>query len=257
MLTFFKEDKPTDVKSIRSALLQFIKEQLQKAEGGEGENIKGMCLYFTCADADKHLYDSAVYADEKDRFKNEEVQRIADDFAIALPENWTLDISFEQPLPEAVKADNIDAALYIFTRKKPPVHKEATAYIKVMSGEAEKDIYQITSSEKKINIGREKKVQTVDGFFRENIIAFPDNSNNEGNRAVSRRHAHIEWDAEAGAFCIYADEGGIPPLNKMKVRDAHGNIVKLQTTEIGHQLQQGDQIMLGESVVLEFSYKEV
>jgi hypothetical protein len=255
MLTFFKENQPKDVKGIRSALLQFIKEQLQKAEGGEGGNIKGMCLYITCAETDKHLYDSAVYAEEEDRFKTEEIQKIADDFAIDLPENWTFETSFGQAPPEAVEAVNIDAALFISTRNKPLVHKEATAYLRVMNGEAEQEVYTINSSDGKINIGREKKVQTADGFFRENKIAFPDNSSNEGNRSVSRQHAHIEWDAACGTFCLYADEGGIPPMNKMKVRDAEGNIVKVQTTEIGHQLQQGDQIMLGQSVVLEFSYK--
>ncbi len=40
----------------------------------------------------------------------------------------------------------------------------------------------------------------------------------------------------------------------MKVRDAEGNIIKIQTTEIGHHLDEGDQIMLGESAVLEFTY---
>jgi hypothetical protein len=214
-----------------------------------------MCLYINCVDADKHIYDSAVYAEEVDRFKTEEVQRIADDFAIALPENWTFDISFEKAPPEAIQAVNIDVALFISTKKKPLVHKEATGYLKVMNGEAEKEVYTISSSGNKINIGREKKVQTADGFFRENNIAFPNNSANEGNRSVSRQHAHIEWDPQGGVFCIYADEGGIPPLNKMKVRDAEGNIIKLQTTEIGHQLNEGDQIMLGESVVLEFTYK--
>jgi pSer/pThr/pTyr-binding forkhead associated (FHA) protein len=255
MLTFFKENQPKDIKGIRSALLQFIKEQLQKAEGGEGGNIRGMCLYVTCSDTDKHLYDAALYADEEDRFKSEEVQRIADDFAIALPEGWTFDISFDQAPPEAVRAVNIDAALFISTRKKPLVHKEATAFLKVMNGEAEKEVYTINSTDGKINIGRERRVQTADGFFRENVIAFPDKSSNEANRSVSRQHAHIEWDPQGGVFCLYADEGGIPPMNKMKVRDAAGNIAKIQTVEIAHQLQPGDQIMLGESVVLEFSYK--
>jgi hypothetical protein len=255
MLTFFKENQPKDIKGIRSALLQFVKEQLQKAEGGEGGNIKGMCLYLTCADVDKHLYDAAVYADEHDRFRNEEVQKIADDFAIDLPEAWTFDIVFDEPPREAVAAVNIDAALLIYTRKKPLIHKDATAYLRVMNGEAEKDVYSINSSDGKINIGRERRAQTADGFYRENTIAFPDSSANEGNRSVSRQHAHIEWDAECGMFCLYADEGGIPPMNKMKVRDAEGNIFKIQTTEIGHQLKPGDQIMLGESVVLEFTYK--
>lgn len=255
MLTIFKENQPTDIKGIRSALLQFIKEQLQKAEGGEGGNIKGISLFLSCAAADKHLYDSAVFAEEEDKFRNDEVQRIADDFDIALPENWTLEIVFGEAPPEAIQAVNIDASLLISTRNKPSTHKQAKAYLKVLNGEAEKEVYEIRSDDGKINMGRERKVQTADGFYRENILAFPDNSSNRANRSVSRQHAHIEWDNQNGVFRLYADEGGIPPLNKMKVREKDGNIIKVHTTEISHQLKEGDQIMLGESVVLEFSFK--
>ena len=45
-------------------------------------------------------------------------------------------------------------------------------------------------------------------------------------------------------------------MNKLKVRDAEGNIFKVQTIEIGHQLKEGDQVMLGDSAVLEFRYQE-
>ena len=97
-------------------------------------------------------------------------------------------------------------------------------------------------------------MQTADSFYRVNTVAFPANSSNESNRFVSRQHAHIEWDAETGAFLLFADEGGVPPRNKVKVRSADGNIVKLQTIHFGHQLQEGDQIILGDSALLEFSY---
>jgi hypothetical protein len=252
MFDLFKS-RPTDVKSIRASLLSFIKEQLQKAEGGEGSNIRGLCLYINCKEEEKHLYEGAVYADEEDRFKEEEVQKIADDYAIALPENWTLQIEFVKELPsEALKSPDTDAALFISTRKKPKVFHHATAYIRVLNGQAEKEVYTISSTSGKINIGRERKVQTADGFYRENIIAFPDGSSNESNRSVSRQHAHIEWDAENAAFYLFADEGGVPPHNKMKVRTVGGLPVKLQTTEIGHRLHEGDQIILGESALLEF-----
>lgn len=253
----FLKSRPHDIKGIRGALLQFIKDQLQKAEGGEGSNIRGLYLYITCPPEDKHLYEAAVYADEENRFKEEEVQKIADDFAIDLPKAWTLQISFvEAAPPEAIKAQNADVALFISTKKKPKIHAASTAYIKVLNGEAEKPVYTITSTGGKINIGREKKAQTAEGFYRENQIAFPAASSHESNRSVSREHAHIEWDTEAGAFYIFADEGGIPPNNKMKVRMEGGIPVKLQTTQIGHRLQEGDQIILGKSAVLEFRHSE-
>jgi hypothetical protein len=47
MFDIFKkpEQSVPDVKSIRNGLLQFIKTQLAKAEGGEGARIKSIQLY--------------------------------------------------------------------------------------------------------------------------------------------------------------------------------------------------------------------
>jgi len=254
MFDLFK-NRPTDVKGIRNALLQFIKEQLQKTEGGEGSNITGLYLFIYCIDEERHLYESAVFYDVPDKFKNEEVQKIADDYAIALPSSWTMEISFKTDIPaEAIRSRNIDVALQISTFRSPVLHKEATAYINVLNGEAEKGRYSINSSRGKINIGRGASVQTSDGFFRKNFIVFLDSATNEKNRAVSRQHAHIEWDPSVGAFFLFADEGGVPPDNKIKVRATGGNPVKLMTTQIGHRLQDGDQVILGESAVLEFTF---
>ena len=99
----FLKSRPHDVKGIRGAMLQFIKDRLQKAEGGEGNNIKALYLYITCRPEDKHLYESAMYTDDENRFKDEEVQKIADDYAFDLPEHWTFQISFtDAPPSEAV-----------------------------------------------------------------------------------------------------------------------------------------------------------
>ncbi|MBC7889851.1 MAG: FHA domain-containing protein [Ferruginibacter sp.] len=254
MFDLFK-NRPKDVKEIRNALLQFIKEQLQKTEGGEGSNITGLYLFIHCNDEEKHLYEAAVFYDQPGKFKNEEIQKIADDYAIALPASWILEISFNSNVPaEAIPIKTIDAALLVSTFRNPVIHKEATAYINVLNGEAEKGRYKISSSPGKINIGRGVSVQTADGFFRKNMIAFTDSESNEKNRAVSRQHAHIEWDPKIGSFFLFADEGGIPPNNKIKVRATGGSPVKLMTTQIGHRLQEGDQVILGESAVLEFTF---
>lgn len=254
MFDLFKS-RSTDVKGIRNALLQFIKEQLQKTEGGEGRNITGLYLFIYCNDEERHLYEAAVFHDSADKFKNEEVQKIADDYAISLPSSWLLEISFNAAVPPAaIKAKGLDVALLISTYKNPVQYKEATAYINVLNGEAEKEKYVITSSPAKINIGRAASVQTADGFFRKNKIAFTDSDTNEINRAVSRQHAHIEWDTISGSFLLFADEGGIPPHNKVKVRTAEGSTIKMLTTEIGHSLKEGDQVILGDSALLEFSF---
>jgi pSer/pThr/pTyr-binding forkhead associated (FHA) protein len=125
-----------------------------------------------------------------------------------------------------------------------------------LSGDTDQKEYNITSDGGKIHIGRDKKAQGDDGFFRTNHIAFPSDSENESNKYVSRQHAHIEWNNDAGRFMIFADEGGVPPRNKIKIRSEKSeDIIKLSSTHIGHQLQEGDQIILGESAVLEFSYQ--
>ena len=257
MFDIFKRnqgEKPADVKRIRDEILLFIKERLRKLQGGEGQNIKGMQVYVACQPDDRTIYESALYFDETDRFKNEEVQRIADDYAVELPVEWTMEIIFQEDIPkEAIKIPGIDTALFIVT-KKSVVQKLATAYLKVRAGQAENAEYTITSTSGRICIGREKKVVTSGGFYRENTVAFT--GNNEINKFVSRQHAHIEFDNDSGYFILYADEGGVPPKNKMKVRSLKNDQpVKLYSTGIGHRLEEGDQILLGESALLEFSYK--
>jgi hypothetical protein len=249
-----RKDQPRDVKSLRHALLQFIKEQLRKAEGGEGGNIRGLYLFLNPKAEDRHLYESAVYFDENDRFRNE-VQKIADDFALDLPDEWTMNIAFEDALPaESGKAQGIAAGMIISTAKKP-IHKNLNdAYVTVLNGEAEQEEYTIKPTPGKVFIGRDKKVRTADGFYRENTIAFRADSTHESNKYISRQHAHIEWNGEAGSFLLFADEGGVPPSNKIKIRLQDGSMIKLQSTQIGHRLQEGEQIILGESALLKFSY---
>ena|SRR5476651_1149016 len=91
MFNIFGKDSPNDVKGVRDALLRAVKENLQKAEGGEGRNIKGINLYINVNAADKHMYEAAVYQDDPQQFKDE-VQRIADDFDIGLPDSWAMEI---------------------------------------------------------------------------------------------------------------------------------------------------------------------
>jgi hypothetical protein len=257
MFNLFKKeenDQPKDVKGVRDGLLRFIKQELQKAEGGEGRNIKGIHLFINGNETERHLYEAAVYLEEEGRFKNE-IQKIADDYALDMPANWALEITFPDELPAvASRIKDLDAGLFIRT-KDNTIQKSATAYIKILSGEAERKIYQVSSGDGKVNIGREKSVQAADGFFRLNHIAFPGDSNNESNKFISRQHAHIEWSKEHSSFMFFADEGGVPPGNKVKVRSAISETLnKLISTEIGHKLEEGDQVILGESAVILFSY---
>jgi hypothetical protein len=260
MFDLFKqkdEASAPDVKTIRHSLLQFIKDQLKKWEGGEGANIKGLQLFLAPSAEERHLYEAAVFFDQEGKFKDEEVQRIADDYALELPHDYNMDLLFVEVLPsEAVKAKDLPVALHVSTKKQPVLTAQTTAYLRVVNGEAEKDVYVLTDKSGRVCIGREKRVQTPEGFLRENNICFPSTSQNGANKYISRQHAHIEWNRDVGAFFLYADEGGIPPRNKIKVQTANGDIIRLQSTHVGHHLHEGDQIMLGQSALLQFSYEE-
>lgn len=251
-----KEDASApDVKTVRHQLLQFVKDQLKKWEGGEGSSIRGLQLFMAPSEEERHLYEAAVYFDVADKFKEEEVQRIADDFALDLPNDYALDLLFVELIPpEAIKSKDLPVALHVSTKKQPVLTALTTAFLKVVNGEAEKEVYQLTDKDGRVCIGREKKVQTPEGFLRENNIAFPSTSGNNSNKYISRQHAHVEWNRDAGGFFLYADEGGIPPRNKIKVQTANGDIIRLQSTHVGHHLQEGDQIVLGQSALLQFSY---
>lgn len=256
MFDLFKKssEAPRDVKGVRDTLLRFIKEELQKLEGGEGRHIKALQLFIAPSETEKHIYESAVYFEENSLLKSE-IQKIADDFAIDLPGTWLLECTFADTFPaEALKVRDLDAALFIQTRKHS-IRKTSTAYVRILNGEAEKDEYTLTSESGKVTIGREKKVQVEGGFFRMNTIAFSGESTDASTRFISRQHAHIEWNENSSCFMLFADEGGIPPGNKVKVRTAYSDAPeRLNSTQIGHRLQEGDQIILGDSAILLFSF---
>lgn len=251
MFSFSKERQP-DVKSIRNILLRSIKEKLQQMQGGEGANIMAVYVFFNCTGANRHLYESAIYTNMPGKFRIDEIQKIADDYAINLSAAFKFEAIFTDRFPlQAEPINGIDAAIFISSNKVGLNNKQNNAFIKVLNGEAEMKTYSIEAASGRINIGRDNLVQAAGNYMRKNVIAF---KATESNRSVSRQHAHIEWEVASGAFLIFADEGGIPPYNKMKVRTAEGGLIKMQAIEIGHRLQEGDQVILGDSAVLEFSY---
>jgi hypothetical protein len=159
-----KEQKPEDVKSIRHELLVLIKEQLRKAEGGEGGGIRGLQLFLAPTPEEKHLYEAAIYFDENDRFA-EDVQKIADDFAIDLPQNWTLETSFVETIPaETIRSANLPLGLHISTRKQPALNKPTTACIKVLGGEADQKEYTIHSGSGR-DLHRPRKIRSYSKGF--------------------------------------------------------------------------------------------
>ncbi|MEO7444254.1 MAG: FHA domain-containing protein [Ferruginibacter sp.] len=249
---FSKQTK--DVKNTRNDILVFVKEQLQKAEGGEGRGLLGLELYVKCLPEEQYIFESALYHDDTNKLRNEEIQRMADDYDINMPAGWTLEVKYIQDeFPRhSIIMPGKEVALKILTAKNAVSSRPSTATIRVLHGKGVQASFEISAGKESINIGRGEMAQTADGFFRKNHVAFAEDESVTANRSVSRRHAHIEWDEKMKSFVLHADEGGIPPMNKTKVRTRGDVVIKLQTPEIGHILTNHDQVILGEEAVIEF-----
>lgn len=257
MFDFFKnkkDNKELDAKGLRDLILQFVKEELQRLDGGEGKGLSALQLYVAAEEGERFLYETSLYSTEPSRLQ-EEIQRIGDNYAIELPADWKLEVLFVSELPSGsiIKAA-LKTGLVFKAASRAQANQAITTKAKVciLNGQAEKQEYILEPVTNRINIGREKNVQAKDGSYRINGIAFPGEL--ENNKYVSRQHAHIEWDSVTAQFKIYADEGGVPPGNKTKIRSAKDETVqKLNSTLIGYPLVDGDQVILADVAVLEFS----
>lgn len=259
MFDFFKnkkDNKELDAKGLRDLILQFIKEELQRLDGGEGKGICALQLYIAAEEGELFLYETSLYITEPGRLA-EEIQRIGDNYAIELPADWKLEVLFVNELPAgSIKKEALKTGLVLksISRTQAAQASATQAKISILKGQAEQQEYLLEPQTNRINIGREKNVQAKDGSFRINTIAFPEGAEFESNKYISRQHAHIEWDRETGAFKLFADEGGVPPGNKTKIRSAKDeSLQKLNSTLIGYPLADGDQVILADQVVLEFS----
>jgi hypothetical protein len=257
MFNFFnkkQEPEEVNVKMVREQILSFIKEELQRLDGGEGSNVSHMQLYLSPA-SHRFIYETAVYNNEPGKFKNE-IQRLADNFALELPANWKLDLLFVDELPHnGISNEELNIVLVFGRGRAASINRPSSgkARISLSWGTAEQQEYELRAAPGRYNIGRESKVQASDGTFRTNTIAFPAELAEE-NKFISRQHAHIEWDQETETFKLYADEGGVPPANKTKIRSAADESVqKLNSTHIGYPLTHGDEVILGDVVIMQFS----
>lgn len=122
----------------------------------------------------------------------------------------------------------------------PPVtHSVPDLKLSIMHGKATHRSY--TFSGGRIDLGRRAQVLDAKGrLVRTNHVAFLEEAH-EANTTVSRRHAHIVYDASARAYRLVDD------------RSAHGTAVvrKGKTVTVhsgprGVRLQNGDEILLGQ-----------
>jgi hypothetical protein len=126
------------------------------------------------------------------------------------------------------------------TPAKSAVAPRPAARLIVVRGQADPPQYEIRSD--RVNIGRLKEViGDRDGLRRRNDIAFADTET-----SVSREHAYIRYDAEAGHFRLYdsRSQRGTSVFREGRRLEAPRGSVH------GLQLRSGDEIHVGDARLL-------
>jgi FHA domain len=126
---------------------------------------------------------------------------------------------------------------------------EAARVARLVIREGTANVSEVRLDKARINIGRNVDVFRAEGLFRRNDLAFAEDT--EVNRSVSREHAHIIFDKTAREYRLFNDRWyplGSHDCGIWIVRD--GMSQEVQRTSRGVRLEPGDEIHLGQAVVV-------
>ena len=233
-----KTKEPPEVAEIRFAILDEIRKKSYRSGG------KRVFPYNHVRINMRGVQESRSSVFKSDFFKKYFEQEIRKSLAKSdcrFPEDLEVELSVTRQLP---KPD--EAWLWVETesqRRRPAASPRPAARIVVVEGKANKA--EIPLHKLRTNIGRTVDVYRAEGLSRRNDIVIAEDS-------VSREHAHIQYDAAAGAYRLYNDrwyergEKGEGSCNLWIVRD--GMSQEVHRNARGVRLQSGDEIQLGKAV---------
>lgn len=195
--------------------------------------------------------------------KDEEfIKRIKRDFkskGIKFKDDLSVEVLHESPLME--KVTKITEGIGVEALTPTEALKKINARIKATEGITWEDEYILEPTGKQYFIGRCKDPKIENGPKIHNDIAFigieeKDEEQYKINNYVSRSHALIVFDKEAGAYKIYRSRFMNNFSHKIKIyntglSDYMG--VSLNQPQVPHILRDGDSICFNDKIVLEFS----
>jgi hypothetical protein len=110
----------------------------------------------------------------------------------------------------------------------------------VVRGTAAQKSYSFAAN--RIDLGRCAEVRdTRNRLVRTNHVAFVEGAG-EVNQSVSRRHAHIEYEATSGGYRL-RDDGSVHGTSVVR----NGGTVAVPPGSLGVRLRTGDEVVLGEA----------
>ena len=126
--------------------------------------------------------------------------------------------------------------------ESPPTAVQATPRLElsVVSGSAQRPTFNFSGE--RVDIGRRAEVlDHRQHLIRMNHIAFTE-GDNDVNRTVSRRHAHIAYTAASREFRVH-DDGSSRGTAILR----GGQTIRVPQGSRGIRLESGDEIVLGEA----------
>lgn len=246
----------------REEIVRFIINGLKPYIDEKAHTIAGLRLYVLCNDKEEQeTLQVALCTDNPGMFQKDHLERKLVNNFIQMADNWFFENHFViDALPEhCIKKGRY--GLEVIRRGQAFVQQYSTARLQVLVGKAELAEYLLNPQQQlKFTIGRTRNPQLPSGKIHKNDIVFwgqgePefDESMASINLHVSRNHAYIVYNPQQDKFFLFPDKGGLPENgNKTRIYTTDDKVKSLNVPGVSHELQSGDQIELGGSVILVF-----
>ncbi|WP_375447028.1 FHA domain-containing protein [uncultured Fibrella sp.] len=181
------------------------------------------------------------------------------DYGITLPDTYLFNWEITATPPDWPDALVRGPYTLLLLKQGQPTAFESIAValrLEALNGQLHKPYYTLEPTDSQVyTIGRGLRPRLESGQYRLNAIAFVDaaeadfnSGEGESNKMISRNHARIV--VKPTGLWLCAEEGGIPPKNKLKVHTAQGALIRLYDLRVSHLLAPGDQIELGDGLML-------
>jgi hypothetical protein len=234
-----------EIAEIRFAILDQVKAKTQRAGGRDIFPFNVVRVHVRGVnDEQSAVFEGPFFRD----YFEQEVRQHMQKTECRFPADLRVEIRVNNVLGEAskewVRVETLSEALP--ETQAPP---RAAAKLVVIAGDANAPEFPLTKS--RTNIGRVQDVYSSAGLSRRNDLVF--SADTLINRTVSREHAHILYDKEAGEYRLFNDRW-YQRGNKTEsncgiwiVRDGLGQEVHRDTR--GTKLEPGDEIHFGKAAV--------
>lgn len=233
-----------EIAEVRIALLDEVKGKIQRAGGKALFPYNIVRVVIQAGGADAAIFERGFFR----KFFEEEVRKGLVREDCRFPSDLRIEIHVSGDAGSKGKWLRIEAVAEDVVPAEEPRQKRAAKLV-VITGTANKS--EIPLQKPRTNIGRLVDVYKSEGLSRRNDLAFA--AEDPINRTVSREHAHIVHDKEAGEYRLFndrwyrRDNKGADNCGLWIVRDGMGQEVHRDTR--GTRLLAGDEIHLGKAVL--------